>query len=165
MESIWKLKLRAWEGRSRRSTPAAASSCSAGDALRLPAAPRSAPHGHADGPPAAARGGGRTASSRRKGARARRRGCEGLMAESRPVRVGVGGRALNPPQLLGRCSLSRARACAEVENTRAVGPQLLTAVARRGSRRAQFGLWERIQIEEPREKELVSTASSRREID
>ena len=88
MESIRKLKLPAWEGSSRRSSPAAAASFSAGDAFRLPAAPRSATH--ADGPPAAAaaRGGERSVSSRRKGARGRRRGGEGLMAEFQPVLLG-----------------------------------------------------------------------------
>jgi hypothetical protein len=81
LESIWKLKLRAWEGSSRSSTPAAARSCSAGDALRLPAAPRSAPH--ADGPPAAAAAGGdgRSASSRTKRRRGGRDG-GGPMASS-----------------------------------------------------------------------------------
>jgi hypothetical protein len=96
LESIWKLKLPEWKGSSRRSSPAAAPSCSAGDAFRLPTAPRSATH--ADEPPAAAaRGGERSVSSRRmrKGAaRDRRRGGDGLiMAEFWPV---LGPRSIHP---------------------------------------------------------------------
>jgi hypothetical protein len=67
--SIWNRKLSAWEGRSRRSTPAAAPSCATGDAARRPAAARSAAHEEA-GPAAASTAGGdgrRTRSRRRDG--------------------------------------------------------------------------------------------------
>lgn len=86
LETIWKRKLRAWEGRSLRSNPAAAASCSPGDAtLRRPPPAAAAPiASHPSAPPAAAADGdGRRSTRRRRRSSRKGRGVGGLIAATR----------------------------------------------------------------------------------